>query len=147
MQQARLMIDGTPRFKRKYACVMVQDIRGTRRWYRLSPKLAHALWLHFQTSHHTTAYAILHGRLINIPLTRYNLHNAAGIGVGKIIKFKYRKVPVNTLCTRSQFIQPKRLNHLLDAYHYLRHDYGAYSRWQIFVDLWLWRKQINNVHK
>lgn len=141
MQQAPLMIDGSPKRKRKYACVLVKDVKSHCRWYRLSPKVARAVWLHCKKKDNTSAFKILKGLYINIPLTRYSLHNTAGIGVGKIVGFSYRWVPVNTLCTRSQFIQPERLANITDAFHYLKHDYGLYSHWQIFVDLYLWRLQ------
>lgn len=138
-----------------YLCLYVELLNHKRIWYRASPKLEYAVKQHQQLSkqlakqnnqkYEPDLYKILNNRYINVPLTPYFGHKKGIIGVGKIIRFDFKYVQSDLLCTRSQFIEPDQLKHLLRAYHYLRHDYNKYSRLNIFVDLWNWKAQLKKV--
>lgn len=130
-------------YRSKFLMLKIAKLDGTNKWYRASPKLQHAINWH-QKNHHENGNYLLLGRYINVPLTPYFANHFASIGVGKIIDLKWSYGLSNQLCTRSQFINYQQLQHLLSAYHYLRHDYDHYSCLQIFVNLYLWRKQEKN---
>ena len=70
------------------------------------------------------------------------------MGVGRIIRFKYRKISSDTLCCRSQFILPSALNNdLYSAYKYLKHDYSRFSQLQIFINLYNWKHKESEMVK
>lgn len=128
------------RFKKKKPSLFMLICRAFKRQKDMVSSKSQTAICAIQAKHigeNLPAYLIRH--YINVPLTVYFEHNKGVIGVGKIIKYKFMSVPSDMLCTRSQLIDSKRLDHLLFAYHYLRHDYSAYSRLNIFVDLYNWR--------
>ena len=120
---------------KRYLCLYVELTNHRRVWYRASPKIEQAV----KMTDTEKVYQYLCKHYINVPLSDYWGHNKGIIGVGKIIKYHYMNVPVNLLCTRSQFVDGQRVKRVLSAYHYLRHDYSAYSRLNIFVDLCYWK--------
>lgn len=134
--------------KHWHLCLYVELPNHKRIWYRASPKIEYAA-KQYNKMHdgENELYQYLNHHYINVPLVNYFARNKGVIGVGKIIRYKYASVPNDLLCTRSQFIDEDRLNHLFLAYHYLRHDYHRYSRLNIFVDLYNWKKQIKDNKK
>ena len=120
---------------KRYLCLYVELTNHRRVWYRASPKIEQAV----KMTDTEKVYQYLNKHYINVPLRIYWGHNRGIIGVGKIIKYSYMNAPVNLLCTRSQFVDGQRVKRVLSAYHYLRHDYSAYSRLNIFVDLCYWK--------
>ena len=130
-----------------YLALRVELISGERRWYRVGPKLYTAISL-YKKQHGHLPYKMLRNAYINVPVTPYFNHNKAGIAVGRIIKLKYRKMKTSELCARSQFVLRDDLkNNLWHCYHYLRHDFGKYSRLQIFVSLYLWHNRLKKEGK
>lgn len=118
------------------------------RWYRLSPKVSYALSMERKNSKSKKGFLefaseYLDNCLINVPLSAYR-RNKAIIGVGKIIKFKFAKIETTeVLCTRSQFVTLESLaNSFRRSYKYMRHDFSKYSRLNIFVNLYNWRKKL-----
>lgn len=137
ISQEHLIKKDLKRKSRRYLCLYVELLNGKKIWYRASPKLQYAAIQAKHIGENLPAYLIRH--YINVPITVYFGHDKGIIGVGKIIRYKFMSVPSDMLCTRSQLIDSKRLDHLFLAYHYLRHDYSAYSRLNIFVDLYNWK--------
>lgn len=118
-----------------YLCVRIKFTNGTTKWYRLSPKIANAA-NQYKMLNGTLPYSILINSIINVPITPYFSENKAVITVGQIKKIKYKRVKSTMLCTRSQFIPKKSLKHNFKRnYVYLRHDYGRYSRFNIWINL------------
>ena len=124
---------------RSFLCVYVELPNGRRKWYRVGKKLFTAMHM-YKKEHGYMPYKQMHNCYIVVPLTPYFANNKASMGVGRIIRFKYKNVPNTMLCCRSQFILPSALdNDFHDAYKYLRHDYGKLSRLQIFINLYNWK--------
>lgn len=129
--------------KHRYVMLLVELANGERRWFRASPKLTKAIKLHQKMNNGNLPLDTLIGSYINIPLMPYFGRNHGIIGVGKIIYLKYQKVPVSTLCTRSQFVTADSLKqNWHKCYHYLRHDYNWYSKINIYVDLQQFRQKL-----
>lgn len=132
---------------RKYIAFKILDAYGNRRWFRANRKLRYAIWQYQKMHHnHLPTYLVGHA-YINVPLTPYHNDNRASIGVGKIVHIAIRRMPNNSLCIRSQFIMDDELLNLCQSYKYMRHDYGAYSRLQIFTNLYYWRRKLINKNK
>lgn len=131
-------------YTKHYLAFLVEDTRGNRKWYRVNKKIFIGIRQHQKTHNGQFPHEMEHGgAYINIPLTPYFGHNRAGIGVGKVIKIAYRVMRVDDLCIRSQFVMKKDLeNSLTKSFHYMKHDFDKYSRFQIFVDLYIWRKKL-----
>ncbi|MBD5316870.1 MAG: hypothetical protein HDS11_04290 [Bacteroides sp.] len=128
--------------------VLVELPKKRKKWFRLSPKLYRALSLEYKLQHYQGkfrgfAYKELHGKFINVPLSEY-YHHKAIIGVGRILYFRFKYIGARkVLCTRSQFVDPINLKkHFMRSYKYMRHDYGKYSKLNIFVNLFNWRQSI-----
>lgn len=115
-------------------------------WYRLSPKVVKALTIERKMNNLSFKQMAnkIKGCYINIPLTNY-YNCRAVIGVGEVINLKWHEFDSTMLCTRSQFVTRVALKQSLrKSYHYLRHDYGKYSRINIFVNLYKFRKTLNH---
>lgn len=126
-------------YTKSFLCVYVELPNGSRKWYRVGKKLFMAMHM-YQTEHGYMPYKQMHNCYIVIPLTPYFANDKASMGVGRIIRFKYKNVLNTMLCCRSQFVLPSALdNDFHDAYKYLRHDYGRFSRIQIFINLYNWK--------
>lgn len=137
-----------PEHTKKAYCLKIQLINGKRLWYRAGSKMSYAINQYAKSHHGQLPYKILVKSYINVPVTPYFKHNDtmfAGIAVGKIVFVKSKEVSTNMPCVRSQFIEPDMLlENPKGAYRYLRHDYNRYSKFQIKVDLYLWRKRLLN---
>lgn len=130
-----------------FLCVRIELPTGKYQWFRVGRKLYEAMKAH-KKEYGYMPYKKLRNAYIVVPLTPYFANNKASMGVGRIIRFKYRKISSDTLCCRSQFILPSALNNdLYSAYKYLRHDYGRFSRFQIFINLYNWKHKESKVLK
>lgn len=130
-------------YTKSFLCVYVELPNGRRQWYRVGKKLFTAMHM-YQTEHGYMPYKQMKNAFIVIPLTPYFAGNKASMGVGRIIRFKYKNVLNTMLCCRSQFVTSDALyDNLYTAYKYLRHDYGRFSRLQIFINLYNWKH--NNI--
>jgi len=126
-------------YTKYFLCVYIELPNGSRKWYRVGKKLFNAMCM-YKKEHGYMPYKQMHNCYIVVPLTPYFANDKASMGVGRIIRFKYKKVPNTVLCCRSQFVLPSALdNDFHDAYKYLRHDYGRFSRLQIFINLYNWK--------
>lgn len=133
---------------RYYLAFYVETLDGKRRWYRVNHRIFNAINLYRQSHNGNMPYYLKNNAFVNVPLTPYFSHNRAGIGVGKIIRIDFRKMHTSDLCARSQFVMKDNLvNHFFGAYRYMRHDFGKYSRLQVFIDLYLWRRRIKEGKK
>lgn len=129
---------------RPYIAFKVQNAYGHKRWYRANRKMRFAVKQYMKLhNNHLPIYLVGHA-YINVPLTPYHNGNIASIGVGKIVHIAIKRMPNNSLCARSQFIMDDELRDLFKSYRYMRHDYGGYSRLQIFVNLYYWRRKLIN---
>lgn len=130
-------------YTKSFLCVYVKLPNGSRKWYRVGKKLFTAMHM-YKTEHGYMPYKKLRNAYIVVPLTPYFANDKSSMGVGRIIRFKYKNVPNTMLCCRSQFVLSSALdNNLYTAYKYLRHDYGRFSRLQIFINLYNWKH--NNI--
>ena len=126
-------------YTKSFLCVYVELPTGHRKWYRVGSKLYYAM-NSYKKKHGHLPYKEMKNAFIVIPLTPYFADNKASMGVGRIVRLKYRKVSSAMLCCRSQFVLSSALdNNLYTAYKYLRHDYGRFSRLQIFINLYNWK--------
>ena len=132
-------------YTKYFLCVYIELPTGHRKWYRVGKKLFNAMRM-YKKVHGYMPYKQMRNCYIVVPLTPYFANNKSSMGVGRIIRFKYKKVPNTMLCCRSQFVLPSALdNDFYSAYKYLRHDYGKLSRLQIFINLYNWKH--NNVQR
>lgn len=126
-------------YTKSFLCVYVELPNGSRKWYRVGKKLFTAMHM-YKKEHGYMPYKQMHNCYIVIPLTPYFAGNKASMGVGRIVRLKYRKVSSAMLCVRSQFVTSDALyDNFYGAYKYLRHDYGRFSRLQIFINLYNWK--------
>lgn len=126
-------------YTKYFLCAKVQLPTGEYKWYRVGSKLYYAM-NSYKKEHGYMPYKQMHNCYIVIPLTPYFVGNKASMGVGRIVRLKYRKVSSAMLCVRSQFVTSDALyDNLYTAYKYLRHDYGRFSRLQIFINLYNWK--------
>lgn len=127
---------------KKYLCIRVKLSNNTYRWYRLSKKVSYACYM-YQKQNGKLPYDILINALINVPVTPYFGNNHAVISLGQIKQLKYKKLNSYLICSRSQFVPYKSLkNNFKQNYDYLKHDYGKYSRLNIYLSLWYFTRGI-----
>lgn len=128
-------------YQKRHLTLLVELPNGQKQWFRASPKIEYAIKLH-KKQHGKLPQNYFAGTYINVPLTPYFGRNNGIIGVGKILRWRYYRVYNSKLCTRSQFVTKDALvSDWRKAYHYLKHDYGYYSRLNIFIDLYEWKKK------
>lgn len=122
-----------------FLCVRIELPTGKYQWFRVGRKLYKAMKAH-KKEYGYMPYKKLRNAYIVVPLTPYFANNKASMGIGRIIRFKYRKISSETLCCRSQFILPSALNNdFYNAYKYLKHDYSRFNQLQIFINLYNWK--------
>lgn len=132
---------------KSFLCVYVESPDGSKHWYRVGKKLFNAMHM-YKKEHGYMPYKQMRHCYIIVPLTPYFANHKASMGVGRIIRFKFKKVPNTMLCCRSQFVLPSALNNnFYSAYKYLRHDYGRFNRFQIFINLYNWKHKESKVLK
>ena len=107
----------------QYIWVLVELPNGKREWYCVSKVLKKALLWEKNVCHNHFWRNTLNGKYLTIARSKY-VHNYALLTVGRVVKVRIKNKRVSDWhWTRNQFITPKHLDDLSDAYNYLKHDY------------------------